>query len=214
MKRARFLFLLAWASAMVLTSIVTGAANAAKLLTMVQPDNLVSVDTDTRQVTVIGPIGYGAEDFSFSPAGTLFAAADYRRRWPHGAAQTLITVNTTTGAGTIVGPIGFGDVDAIAFAPDGTLFGANAGRQALLIRIDPATGAGTGVGLALTISNYTVGVPEVAVSLQLQIGNRQGLRHGACFRCLATRRAVELAGSGSGDSGQPDQRGQRRDVLT
>lgn len=120
-------------------------SNAGAVYTMQSSCTLVSMDTYTLIKTTIGSIGYGAEDFSFSPAGVLFASADINRCGVHGSAQTLITVDTLTGAGTIVGPIGFPDVDAIAFASDGTLYGVDASTDNL-ITINPATGAGTLVG--------------------------------------------------------------------
>ena len=117
---------------------------AAELISMRDPCDLISINTDTGVVSVIGRIGLGAEDFSLSPSGTMFAAADGGCR-VHGSAHILITVDTNAGTGNAVGDIGFADVDAIAFAPDGTLYGVDA-RTDNLIRIDSNTGAGTVVG--------------------------------------------------------------------
>jgi len=118
-----------------------------KLLTAVSPCNLLSIDTAdtaTMETTIIGSIGYGAEAFSFSPTGVLFASTESYCAI-HQSADFLMTVSTTTGAGTIIGPIGFGDVDSIAFSPDGTLYGVDTFTDNL-IKINPTTGLGTIVG--------------------------------------------------------------------
>lgn len=64
--------------------------------------------------------------------------------------DTLYRIDLATGRATAVGGIGFNDVEGLAFAPDGTLYGvadatagAGSGVTDLLIRINPATGAGT-----------------------------------------------------------------------
>jgi hypothetical protein len=65
----------------------------------------------------------------------------------------LYRVDLGTGQATAVGAIGFNDVDGLAFAPDGTLYGvadatagSGSGLSDLLIRINTTTGAGTLVG--------------------------------------------------------------------
>lgn len=66
----------------------------------------------------------------------------------------LYRVDLANGQATAVGPIGFADVEGLALAADGTLYGvadagtgeANASITDLLIRINTATGAGTLVG--------------------------------------------------------------------
>ena len=65
----------------------------------------------------------------------------------------LYRVDMASGQATVVGVIGFNDVEGLAFAPDGTLFGvvdatAGTGGAAtdFLIRINPSSGQGTLVG--------------------------------------------------------------------
>jgi len=65
--------------------------------------------------------------------------------------STLYLISPTTGAATPIGPIGFQQVGALAFAPNGTLYGitstASGGRgTARLLTIDTTTGAGTVAG--------------------------------------------------------------------
>lgn len=50
-----------------------------------------------------------------------------------------------TGVATPIGPTGFADIEGLAFAPDGTLFGVDDATDQL-VRIDPASGAATAVG--------------------------------------------------------------------
>lgn len=59
--------------------------------------------------------------------------------------NTLYRVDLASGQAAEVGPIGFDDVEGLAFAPDGTLYGVSDGAEVLL-RIDPANGHGTVVG--------------------------------------------------------------------
>lgn len=62
----------------------------------------------------------------------------------------LYHVDATTGATTLIGRAGFPFLSGIAFAADGTLYGAAASTATsgvdTLIRIDPTTGRGTRVG--------------------------------------------------------------------
>ncbi len=111
-----------------------------------QDFNLISIDPLTGSSKVVGPIGYCVEDMSFGPDGLLYASADLTTLQLHGGADTLITINITTGEATIIGPIGFNDVDAIAFAPNGTLYGADY-YNGTLIEINPSTGQASEIGL-------------------------------------------------------------------
>lgn len=72
----------------------------------------------------------------------------------------LYRVDLATGAATRVGAIGFNDVDGLAFAPGGQLYGvadqtaaSGSGLSDFLIRIDVATGAGTLVGPLSGLAN-------------------------------------------------------------
>ena len=67
--------------------------------------------------------------------------------------DTLYRTDLATGQTVPVGPIGFSDVEGLAFAPDGTLYGVadaglsgGSGASDLLIRINIADGSGTLVG--------------------------------------------------------------------
>jgi len=67
---------------------------------------------------------------------------------------TLYTINPSNGAGTAIGSIGFANVSAIAFAPNGTLYGIgrNGDSDLALITINTSTGAGTQVALITSFS--------------------------------------------------------------
>lgn len=64
--------------------------------------------------------------------------------------DTLYRVDVANGQAVPVGPIGYSDVEGLAFAPDGTLYGvadagvsSGSGLSDLLIRINTSTGAGS-----------------------------------------------------------------------
>ena len=72
----------------------------------------------------------------------------------------LYRVDLATGAATRVGPIRFNDVDGLAFAPDGQLYGvadqtagSGSGLTDFLVRIDTTTGNGTLVGPLSGLAN-------------------------------------------------------------
>lgn len=84
--------------------------------------------------------------------------------------SSLYTIDHRTGAATLVGPIGFDNVTGLAFLGDGRLVGsargdvitATSATTAILIEIDPATGAGSLIG---TISDQDSGcgrMPDIS----------------------------------------------------
>ncbi|MGE3729933.1 MAG: hypothetical protein AB7F83_05250 [Lysobacterales bacterium] len=75
-----------------------------------------------------GPTGYAA---TFDPA----SADSYR----------LLSIDLATGTTTAVGRIGFVDVEGLAVAPEGTIYGVADGNKTL-ITINPFNGRGTAVG--------------------------------------------------------------------
>lgn len=98
--------------------------------------NLYTVDTDTGQATLVGPVGgFSVNGLVVGPTGTLYASTNFGQ---------LLTIDPTTGAGTLVGNIGFGSSGDLVFAQDGTLYMTSPGDS--LVRVNPATGAGTLVG--------------------------------------------------------------------
>jgi hypothetical protein len=66
--------------------------------------------------------------------------------------RDLYRINLATGQATLVGSTGFVDVEGLAFAPDGTLYGAvdfgvpSTAPTDFLVRINTSTGAATAVG--------------------------------------------------------------------
>src|ERR1035437_6775683 len=72
-----------------------------------------------------------------SRAGTLYAVGQFNPQKPY--YNSLYTVNRQTGLASRIGSLGVsgGFIMALAFAPDGTLYGANVGT---LFRLNPSTG--------------------------------------------------------------------------
>lgn len=84
-----------------------------------------------------------ARGIAFSSAGVLFAIEG-----EFGFDDDiLVTIDVATGAVSNIGSMGIDQVQALAFAPDGTLYGwdGNAG----LLTVDPSTGAATDVNGAV-----------------------------------------------------------------
>lgn len=66
----------------------------------------------------------------------------------------LHVIDLLTGANVAIGPVGFTDVEGLAFAPDGRLFGIDDDGTPELVEIDLSTGAGRAIGaLGVAISN-------------------------------------------------------------
>jgi hypothetical protein len=108
-------------------------------------DHLITIDPVTG-VGTIGPLmdipDASIRGLAFSPANVLYGMA---------LNDDLYTIDTQTGAGTLIGHVGgskYPGLQAIAFAPDGALYGWGVGLWGL-IRIDPATGAYTDVNSAV-----------------------------------------------------------------
>ena len=100
------------------------------------PDDLVTIDTGTGAVTLVGSTGLSSlQALEFAPNGTLYA-------WDLG--DGLVVVNPSTGAGGIVNPTykPSADIQGLAFGPNCVLFGA---RDALYT-INQSTGVETLVG--------------------------------------------------------------------
>ena len=121
---------------------------------LLNPDELYSINTSTGVGTLVGATGIsGLQSLEFSSVGMLYG-------WDVDIG--LVTINTTTGVASDVNPAigGTAAIQSIAFAPDGTLYGAcNA-----LFTIDVATGATTLVGSGgysdVRGIEYVAAVPE------------------------------------------------------
>ncbi len=118
-------------------------ASATELYMVDRADGrLLTVDRTTAAivsaVTLDVAIPVQPRGLDLSPDGILYAVT------VQGSLE-LRTVNPATGVTTIVAPIGIYGIEAIAFAPDGTLYAAGSptSRQVsdYLYRINPVTGA-------------------------------------------------------------------------
>lgn len=113
------------------------------------PSSVFTLDTATGLATLVGPsgLGDGVSGIKFDTlSGTMYGIL--------GSGCTgarLITIDTATGAGTVVGALvgaGFdgttgcgGGSDALAFAPDGTLYAAGTSFGATsLLKVEKSTG--------------------------------------------------------------------------
>lgn len=108
------------------------------------PDSLLTIDVDTGTGTLIGNTGLpGIQALAFSPKGALYG-------WEVGALGNgvglgLVTIDPLTGLATDVNPSMDGsadDIQGLAFASDGTLYGA---RESLF-SVDVTSGTITLVG--------------------------------------------------------------------
>ncbi|NER50432.1 MAG: PEP-CTERM sorting domain-containing protein [Symploca sp. SIO1A3] len=120
-------------------------ASAVELYTMTNPCDLVLIDTDAGTQTTIGNLGISVEAMAFNAAGELYASVQPGFCGVHGSASHLARIDPLTANVTVIGSFGFGDVDAMAFRPDGALFGVSA-RTDELFEVDLNTGIGTLIG--------------------------------------------------------------------
>jgi hypothetical protein len=100
--------------------------------------SLITINTTTAAISVVGTLPSGVQSLAFRPDGTLFGATT----------TSLYTLNTSTAAGTLLGSLGLGtgiDADNIRF--DGsTLFVMTVETNSRLFSLSQTTGAGTLVG--------------------------------------------------------------------
>lgn len=126
-------------------------ASAVQLITFYAECNLGLIDTFGDRIST--PIGsleeWNVEAMDYGPDGLLYATVQHGCL-THGSADTLAIIDPAALLVVPIGPInaygfGIGDVDALAFDPNGELFGVSMASYEL-ITINPVTGAGTPVG--------------------------------------------------------------------
>ncbi len=105
---------------------------------------LYSLSTSSATLTPVGNTGQGlVADITFGPNDLLYG-------FSAGASPGLYTINPATAAATVIGPLGlsFAYEGALAFAPNGTLYGGNANNSTAdtLFTINPSTGAASTIG--------------------------------------------------------------------
>lgn len=118
-------------------------------------DQLVVVDDNTGNTSVIGAIGFGsvvalAYDVN---SGTLFGTDSTTKQ--------LLRIDTVTGAGSAIGPFGYNTVNALAFDPlAGSLYGIGADTSGInrLIELDTNTGQGSDIGATYAPSVFITGL--------------------------------------------------------
>jgi hypothetical protein len=107
------------------------------------PTSLVTIDTTTGGVSVVGATGIG------TPLGGLaFDGATMYAVTAGGSVGELYTIDLLSGTASLVGPTGFG-MTALEFGSDGVLYGLPNQRPGFgghLLSINTLTGAGTDLG--------------------------------------------------------------------
>ncbi|MHC4064616.1 MAG: DUF6923 family protein [Planctomycetota bacterium] len=122
-----------------------GALGAPIFAASFDSDSLYEIDMASGQVSSGlafvdsggAPVDFTEGGLSLSPGGQLYGSFA-------GALDALYTIDVNSGVVVEIGLLGFLDVSAIAFAPDGTLFGLDSAADQLIV-IDTATGQGQSV---------------------------------------------------------------------
>jgi hypothetical protein len=99
--------------------------------------SLITINTTTAAISVIGTLPTGVQSLAFRPDGTLFGATT----------TSLYTLNPSTAAGTLLGSMGLGGSDADNIRFDGsTLFVMTVDTNSRLYSLSQTSGAGTLIG--------------------------------------------------------------------
>jgi hypothetical protein len=112
--------------------------------------SLVKIDVGARKVSPLGEFGVpGADAIAINAQGQAFTIT---HGWPRGGDSQLARVDLASGQATAFGtPNKPENFMGLGFAPDGTLYGVNAGsgtpEAGSLYKFNPATGAATKVGV-------------------------------------------------------------------
>jgi len=107
---------------------------------------LLRIDPGSGDTAFVGTAAIQYASLAFSPSGELFASV----RPPIFNKDAIYRIDTTSGSATLIGKTGDNAVtQSIAFAPSGEMYGlkGTGSQENKIIMIDPATGAGTEVGL-------------------------------------------------------------------
>jgi hypothetical protein len=138
------------ALSLVIAIAIPATAGAVELYTFVEPCDLILVDTEAGTYTNLGPLGdppyWSVEAMDHGPNGLLYATLE-QGCFTHGNAHRIGTIDPETMEVTILSDLRprFNDVDAIAFSPEGRLFGISVATTEL-IEINPLTGFAVPVG--------------------------------------------------------------------
>jgi len=126
----------------VILVVQSGLAHAGLLGIEWDTGNLYSVSTSNASLTLIGSTGLTAPDsLEFNAGGTLYTTTNGFL-----GASGLYSINPANAAATLVGATGVTQFEgAIAFAPDGTAYGAGQGGTDIYT-INLTTGAATVIG--------------------------------------------------------------------
>jgi len=146
-----------WAMVLVLVAGGTSRADlTGYVVSYLQNDLVYFTNFDTGEQRLLGHTGFWEDvevkALAFLPIdGRLFATISYAST----TSDNLHTIDTTTGAASGIGRVGLKNIDNLAFAPDGTLYGITTRDDPHLITIDTATGVTTAIGSGLPYTNIS-----------------------------------------------------------
>jgi len=122
-------------------------------------NSLVQIDPTTGIFTLVGPTGFPdvvEGDLAFNPLNGLLYGV--QTGTGAGVQRKFFSIDPITGAGTTIGPTGStGDLSALAFSPNGTLYGIDTvgNGNSILDIINPTTGQITN-SMAMNVNLGTV----------------------------------------------------------
>jgi hypothetical protein len=148
-KKARIRLVLIAGMIALFTTTVSGTALAQLLYGVNARHNFLSIfDAASGWLTPIGPLG---PDFPNTVAMAIRPSDGEIFVWTNGyPGSGLGTVDPATGAATRLGPDDGPQIGALAFTPDGTLYGHGDPHPDQLYQIDDATGVATPIGRPTT----------------------------------------------------------------
>jgi hypothetical protein len=130
------------------TQIATGPAGMNSLATdssgrmvSVAQNKLWEINPLTGAATFVVNVSADIRGLAFSPAGVLHGIRE------GGSQDSLVIINQASGAVTVVGGTGLSRLQALDFAPNGTLYGID--LAAGLVRINTSTGQATDVNASV-----------------------------------------------------------------
>jgi hypothetical protein len=149
LRKARIRLVLFAGMIALLTTTVSGTALAQLLYGVNARHNFLSIfDAASGWLTPIGPLG---PDFPNTVAMAIRPSDGEIFVWTNGyPGSGLGTVDPATGAATRLGPDDGPQIGALAFTPDGTLYGHGDPYPDQLYQIDDATGVATPIGRPTT----------------------------------------------------------------
>jgi len=152
---------------------------------------LIKIDPNTGVGTLVKDLQPGSDvrAMAFSPSNILFAIRNGGGPGDTTTPDELVNIDVTTGAVTVVGNTGVNALQAMAFSPNGTLYGWDLSRG--LMTINTSTGIGTAVNPAMALGSG----PDIQGLSFAPDGTLFGARE-SLFKVDVTTGATTVVGSG------------------